>query len=61
MGPFPAIMERRAGRFRQQLQIFAKERAALHRVAGALVQFLEQQKGFHKVRWHLDIDPLDTL
>ncbi|WP_420589203.1 primosomal protein N' [Bacterioplanoides sp.] len=61
MGPFPAIMERRAGRFRQQLQIFAKERAALHRVAAALVQFLEQQKGFHKVRWHLDIDPLDTL
>jgi len=54
-------MERRAGRFRQQLQLFAKERSALHRVAASLVQFLEQQKGFHKVRWHLDIDPLDTL
>ena len=61
LGPFPAIMERRAGRFRQQLQLFAKERSALHRVAASLVQFLEQQKGFHKVRWHLDIDPLDTL
>lgn len=61
LGPFPAIMERRNGRFRQQLQIFANERSALHRVAEALVQFLEQQKGFNRVRWHLDIDPLDTL
>lgn len=61
LGPFPAIMERRAGRFRHQLQLYAKERASLHRVAATLVQFLEQQKGFNKVRWHLDIDPLDTL
>lgn len=61
MGPFPAIMERRAGRYRQQLQLYAKDRPALHQVANALVQYLEQIKGFNKVRWHLDIDPLDTL
>lgn len=61
MGPFPAIMERRAGRFRFQLQLYAEERVPLHRLAEALVHFLENHKGLHKVRWHLDIDPLDTL
>ncbi|MFK4754462.1 primosomal protein N' [Oceanobacter antarcticus] len=61
VGPFPAIMERRAGRFRQQLQLFSGERTGLHSVLDPLVDFLHQQKGFHQVRWHLDIDPQDTL
>jgi primosomal protein N' (replication factor Y) len=52
-------MERRAGRFRQQMQIMSAERNSLHRVLDALVHFLEGQRGFHKVRWSLDIDPLD--
>jgi len=59
IGPFPAPMERRAGRFRQQMQIMSAERNSLHRVLDALVHFLENQRGFHKVRWSLDIDPLD--
>lgn len=61
LGPFPAIMERRAGRFRFQLQLYANERKALHQLAHVLVQFLESHKGLHKVRWNLDIDPIDTL
>lgn len=61
LGPFPAIMERRAGRFRFQLQLYSEERRALHRLADVLVQFLEQQNRLRKVRWHLDIDPIDTL
>lgn len=61
LGPFPAIMERRAGRFRQQLQIYARERSVLHQMAEALVQYLDNIKGFNKVRWHLDIDPVDIL
>lgn len=61
LGPFPAIMERRAGRFRFQLQLFADERPALHRLAAVLVQYLDDQKQYRKVRWHLDIDPLDTI
>ncbi|WP_221795883.1 primosomal protein N' [Oceanobacter mangrovi] len=61
VGPFPAIMERRAGRFRQQLQMFCAERAGLHSKLDPLVDFLHSLKGFHQVRWHLDIDPVDTL
>lgn len=59
LGPFPAPMERRHGRFRQQMQIMSDERASLHRVLDPLVNFLEQLKGIHKVRWNLDVDPID--
>ena len=59
LGPFPAPMERRNGRFRQQLQIMSHERNSLHRVLGPLVRYLESLKGIQKVRWNLDIDPVD--
>ncbi|MBQ0726605.1 MAG: primosomal protein N' [Thalassolituus oleivorans] len=61
LGPFPAIMERRAGRFRYQLQLFCPGRVPLHQTLEALVQYLQQLKGFGKVRWNLDVDPLDTI
>ena len=61
LGPFPAIMERRNGRFRYQLQIFCPERKSLHQALDALVKQLQSLKGFNKVRWHLDVDPVDTL
>lgn len=59
LGPFPAPMERRNGRFRQQLQIMSHERNSLHRVLNPLVHYLENLKGIQKVRWNLDIDPID--
>ncbi len=59
LGPFPAPMERRNGRFRQQMQLISHERNALHRVLDPLVYFLENLKGIQKVRWNLDIDPID--
>jgi primosomal protein N' (replication factor Y) len=59
LGPFPAPMERRNGRFRQQMQIMSHERTALHRVLEPLSHFLESLKGIQKVRWNLDIDPID--
>ena len=61
VGPFAAIMERRAGRFRQQLQLHAADRQALHQVLHQLQYFLQQQRLPRSVRWHLDIDPIDTL
>ncbi|MBM95403.1 MAG: primosomal protein N' [Oceanospirillaceae bacterium] len=61
MGPFPAIMERRAGRFRHQLQLYCHDRRSLHAVLDPLVDFLQQRPDSRKVRWHLDVDPMDTL
>jgi len=61
LGPFPAIMERRAGRYRHQLQLYCQDRRSLHAVLDPLVDFLQQRPDSRKVRWHLDVDPIDTL
>jgi primosomal protein N' (replication factor Y) len=58
-GPMPAPMEKRAGRYRAQLIIQAGQRAQLqHMLAVALPQ-IDAVKS-NKVRWSLDVDPIDT-
>lgn len=59
LGPVPAPMERRAGRYRSQLLLQATTRAPLHRLLNAWVLQLEQLPGGRQVRWSLDIDPID--
>lgn len=61
LGPLPAIMERKAGRFRYQLQVFAYERKALHSLLNSIVAFLESNKLAQKVRWQIDVDPINIL
>ena len=61
LGPFPAIMERRNRRFRFQLQFFCPQRQPLHQCLDGVIQQLEGLKGYNRVRWHLDVDPVDTL
>ncbi len=59
MGPFPASMERRAGRYRAMLVMQAQERKPLHQLLASLVQQLDQLPLGRKVRWSLDVDPID--
>ncbi|MFK5668123.1 primosomal protein N', partial [Pseudomonas shirazica] len=59
LGPVPAPMERRAGRFRAQLLIQANTRAPLHRLISAWLLVLEQMPSGRQVRWSLDVDPVD--
>ncbi|MFB4392708.1 MULTISPECIES: primosomal protein N' [unclassified Pseudomonas] len=59
LGPVPAPMERRAGRFRAQLLIQANARAALHRLISSWLLVLEQMPSGRQVRWSLDVDPVD--
>lgn len=61
LGPVPAIMERRAGRFRQQLQLYSPDRSRLHSALDPLVDYLHSLKGMNRVRWHLDVDPIDSI
>lgn len=60
-GPVPAPMERRAGRFRAQLMVQAAERGALHRLLEPWVAQLTRDPQARRVRWSLDVDPVDTL
>jgi len=60
VGPFPSTMEKKAGVFRAQLQLQAPSRAGLHQSLEALVNFLEALPDARKVRWILDVDPLEV-
>ena len=59
-GPVPAPMARRVGRHRAHLLIQAPRREQLHPVLSALQQYLAESKDARKVRWSLDVDPIDT-
>src|SRR5690606_24925649 len=56
LGPVPAPMERRAGRYRAQLLLQGNSRAPLHRLMSAWLVQLEQLPGGRAVRWSLDVD-----
>ncbi len=59
LGPAPAPMERRAGRWRAQLLALAERRSALEPVLDAWLACLEARPAARNVRWSLDVDPLD--
>ncbi len=59
LGPAPAPMERRAGRYRAQLLLLCERRGALHALLTLLTRECERQATASKVRWSLDVDPTD--
>ncbi|SDT01665.1 replication restart DNA helicase PriA [Halopseudomonas xinjiangensis] len=61
LGPVPSPMERRAGRFRAQLLIQAGQRSVLHQLLHIWLPQLEVHPLARKVRWSLDVDPLDMF
>jgi primosomal protein N' (replication factor Y) len=61
LGPLPAPMEKRAGRYRLQLLLKTKTRSQLHRLLSQLVPNLELIKLDSKSRWSLDVDPQDLI
>jgi primosomal protein N' (replication factor Y) len=61
LGPLPAPMERRAGRFRAQLLLQAPQRGPLQQLLSRLLPQLDELAEGRKVRWSIDVDPTDTL
>lgn len=59
-GPVPAPMEKRAGRYRAQLLIQSPERAALHRLLSHWIPALAESPAARRIRWSVDVDPVDT-
>ncbi len=58
-GPLPAPMPRRAGKSRAQLHLSAAQRPALQAALNAWMPLLHAMKSARKVRWSLDVDPVD--
>ncbi|MGL1957044.1 MAG: primosomal protein N' [Colwellia sp.] len=58
-GPVPASMEKKAGKFRYHLIIQAKSRKHLHQAIYQLLQQIPNNEWQSKVRWTVDVDPMD--
>ncbi|MBN1378826.1 MAG: primosomal protein N' [Gammaproteobacteria bacterium] len=61
LGPMPAPMERRAGRFRAQLLLQSVQRASLHFTTQRLREMAHRLPQQRKVRWSIDVDPMEML
>ena len=59
LGPLPAPMPRRAGYQRQQLILSSPSRKVLHAALDALMPALYGSPAARKLRWSLDVDPMD--
>lgn len=61
LGPAAAPIERVAGRYRAQLLLSSPSRKSLHNLLAVLRPALETLPESRKVRWSLDIDPIDLM
>ena len=61
LGPAAAPMERRAGHYRAQLLLHAPSHVPLQRLFAAWLPALEELPAARKVRWSLDVDPLELF
>ena len=60
-GPVAAPMERRAGRYRAQLLVQTSNRSELQQLLKHWVPQLETLKQARRVRWSIDVDPVDMF
>ena len=61
LGPVDAPMARKAGRHRAQLLLKSADRAALHHALRELRRQLENDPAARKVRWSIDVDPIELI
>jgi primosomal protein N' (replication factor Y) len=60
-GPVSAPMQRRAGRYRAQLLVLTPNRPDLQHLLSHWIPQLETEKTARRVRWSIDVDPVDTF
>jgi len=60
-GPVPAAMAKRAGRYHAQLLLESTDRTSLHRFLATWLPEVEQLKSARRVRWALDVDPIELF
>ena len=61
LGPVDAPMARKAGRYRAQLLLQSSHRQTLHQLLARLRPELEQHPSARKVRWSIDVDPIELF
>lgn len=61
LGPVPAVMEKRAGQYRAQLLLTTQNRKLLHQLLDHYMSAISGLKSSRKVKWSIDIDPIDLM
>lgn len=61
LGPVDAPMARKAGRYRVQLLLQSSDRRTLHTILSRLRPALEEDPAARKVRWSIDVDPIELF
>jgi primosomal protein N' (replication factor Y) len=61
LGPVDAPMARKAGRYRVQLLLQSSDRKKLHALLAKLRPALEEEPSARKVRWSIDVDPIELF
>ncbi|HAD49406.1 MAG: primosomal protein N', partial [Idiomarinaceae bacterium] len=59
LGPMPALMERKAGRYRYQLLVHCQTRKLRYQLLEHMLPLIDKLPSWRKVRWSLDVDPQD--
>ena len=61
IGPLPAIMEKKSGVYRWEVNILSDSRNSLHKFLDLSQASLYNPKTSKKVRWSIDVDPLSLI
>ena len=61
LGPVPAAMSKKAGRYHAQLLVEGADRASLHHFLQTWLPVVEQLPSARRVRWALDVDPIELF
>ena len=61
LGPVSSPMEKKAGRFRGQLLLHCENRKPLHQQTALLFKKIERKKCTHRVKWSIDVDPIELF
>ena len=61
LGPVPSLRPRRAGYFRCQLLLQAKRRNVLQSLLEQIIKPISQLGSSRRVRWSLDVDPIELF
>jgi primosomal protein N' (replication factor Y) len=61
LGPVPAAMAKRAGRYHAQLLVESADRSSLHHFLDSWLSEVEQLQSARRVRWALDVDPIELF
>ena len=61
IGPLPAVMEKKSGVYRWEINIFSESRKSLHEFLELTQTILYLPSTSKKVRWSIDIDPISLI